>query len=79
MEASAVTAALAHRRVKRLTGLARKLAGELAELLERDVDLLGELELAADDDLAELAELVAHARRGRASVTVVLIATPGRR
>lgn len=79
MEASAVTAALAHRRVKRSLGLVRKLAREVADLLDDDVDLIGEVALDAGAPLDEVHELLAHARRGRASVTIVVIATPGER
>jgi hypothetical protein len=75
MEGSAAAGASAHKRVKRAQGLLRAAAKLLAPLAD-DADLVGELELHADDDLEQLLELVALARRGRPSIDVVILARP---
>jgi hypothetical protein len=75
MEARAAVAAIAHKRVKRAMGLLRAAARDLAPEAA-EVDVIGELELRAGEPLDELLELVALARRGRASVDVVIVAHP---
>lgn len=75
MEAAAVVAGLAQRRVKRAMGQLRKAAADLADT---ELDVLGEVELPAGADLDKVNELLAFCRRGRRSVTVVVVARPGR-
>lgn len=71
----AATAAIAHKRVKRALGMLRA-ASKLLAPVAGDLDVVGELELEQGDDVDELLELVALARRGRASVDVVILARP---
>lgn len=70
-----ITAAAAHRRVKRALGLLRQASQALAPELA-DVRLVGELTVETDADAQELLELVRLGRHRHGRLEVLIVTAP---